>query len=174
MSIRYPGLAALLTMAAATPTLAAPTASMSSGGSIAQAAAAFRHVCLAHPGDAAAQKKAAMVATPRAFTPEPGSPPGMESLIAWPLQLTLLDTPEGPACVILSPMVDDPKSADAIAEVRRRLKLGAGVAAGERHIWTRGSGARRQVIAFSVPIQTDALGKERPTAQLTLTAAKVK
>ena len=159
----------LVAIALAPSTLAAPTATLTSGGSIAQATAAFRAICMAHPGDPAAERAGALVARPRAFKVEAGSPPGMEVLTAWPVQLTLLDTPDGHVCAVLSPLVDAPAPAAALAEVRTRLRLGVG-AAGDQHLWRAHGGT----IGFAIRTQPDSDGTPRPTVQLTFTAAKAR
>ena len=164
-------LVAMAMLVLCVPARAAPSGELVSAGSIAQAATAFRAICMAHPGDPAGQRAAALAARPRAFKAEPGSPPGVESLSAWPLQLSLLDTDRGRVCAVLSPMIDAPAPAAALAEVCRRLALGQGAPEGDEHVWRRGGA---QTIGFSVAPRPDSDGRTWPTVQLTFTAAKAR
>ncbi len=172
MRVAYLVIATIVSCAPPAPAGAQPNliGSLESAGSIAQAAPAFAAICLAHPGDARAQKAAARAAKPRAFAPEAGSPPGIESLTAWPLQLSLLGTAQGQVCAVLTPLVEAPAPAAALAELRRRLHLGAGTAAGEQHVWQRGIAGRVQTIAFIIHTQPDSDHVPHPTVELTLTA----
>ncbi len=168
----FPPLALLALAAAAPPRMV----SIESGGSIAQAAQAFRNICLAHPGSAAGQRAAALTARPRPFKapPVPG-PRGVDSLVAWPVQLAMLDADGAQVCAILSPLLEAPDPSAALAEVRTELRLGPPTAMQQRDIlWHRTSKGLRQTIAFAIAAQPDALGATRPTVRLTLSSAKVR
>jgi len=149
-------------------------AALESGGSVSQALVAFRAICVAHPGDPAAQRRAALAAKPRRFEAEPGSPKGIDSYSAWPVQLSLLETDRGRVCAVLSPLTGAPDEASALAEVRRGLALGPGAIEEGERVWHRTARGMRSTIAFAIPIKVDALGAPRATATLTLVSQKVR
>jgi hypothetical protein len=167
---------ALLAAAAAAPAAAQPAQSMrfGSGGTVAEAAGAFRDICMAHPGDATAQRAAALALKPKPFRRADGSPDGVESFTLYFTQLSLLETPGGQVCAVLSPMFDPPAPDAALADTQRRLHLGKPLVSGEQRIWPRKIDTRPQTIAYTYHTQPDAMGKPRQTVQLTLIAPKVR
>jgi len=138
---------------------------MYSEGSIAEAADALAQICLAHPLDIAAQRRAA-TAPPFRMTRELTATT-IESYSGGLLQLSVNAGPSGNLCAVLTPFVNLPTMADASHDLTSKLHLGSGRVQGEATAWTRTVGGVREIIGLAFTRQGQNQG-----AVLTLSAKK--